>query len=448
MDTITNPPKSPMDYDDYEHDPISDEQGTPAQNMFFHSLHTMINNEASTGCVEWLPDNKGFIINQKKFFSNTVLPEYFGRAKYTSFTRRLKRWGFKRISNGPHAGAYYHDRFHRGMDFDMYDPADIGWESASSQPAYFGMSDINSPTLGQKHVLPPKKRAPSKKWNPENDVPSIPQVPAWCNISNVESQSLSRANANKREASYGAQSNDDVHAIPEIMRRIDRLKRKESNMDDFVDRPAKKIASYPYPTNTTVISNEAFSPTTSRRQYSKTDELARCNFGKSTRSPCAGFGLSYTPDFAQRQSMQQRRQDFEPSSFTRGSFPRPPLLSTDFHNRPSSIDNNCYSQRDFHWAPMTPSVNHFNYQPEPSIADVDRMRSTWSFSRRPQIMESGFCMARDSFAVKTNNKLDDESADRAAAYAAFCQLKRDEEQYRVPIPDPQKPKSFPYNRAA
>ncbi|KAL7465621.1 hypothetical protein ACHAXS_005930 [Conticribra weissflogii] len=405
----------------------------------------MINNEASTGCVEWLPDNKGFVINQKKVFSNTVLPEYFGKAKYTSFTRRLKRWGFKRITNGPHAGAYYHDRFHRGMNFDIYEPADIGWASASSPPTSFEMSDIHSPIVCPKQVLPPKKRGPSNKWNTEPDDSTIAQVPAWCSF--VESASLSQANANEREASFGAHNNHDVHAMPEIMRRIDRLKRKDINMNNLDFRPAKKMASYPM--TATMMCSEAFSPPILRSQYSNTNELARCNFGNRTRSPFAGFGQSHTPDLSRAQSKQQKNWGFEYSSFSRSSFLRPPLLSPDFHNRPSSsIDNHYHSQRDFHRAQMTPSLNRFNYQPESSISDVDRMCSSWSFSRRPQIMESGFGMTQERIASGTNNKLDDESADRAAAYAAFCQLKRDEEQFRVPIPDPQTPKFFPYNRAA
>lgn len=34
--------------------------------------------------------------------------------KYTSFTRKLNRWGFTRVTRGPETGAYYHKYFQRG----------------------------------------------------------------------------------------------------------------------------------------------------------------------------------------------------------------------------------------------------------------------------------------------------------------------------------------------
>jgi len=43
-----------------------------------------------------------------------TLPKYFKESKYTSFTRKLNRWGFSRVTRGPEAGAYYHPYFQRG----------------------------------------------------------------------------------------------------------------------------------------------------------------------------------------------------------------------------------------------------------------------------------------------------------------------------------------------
>lgn len=47
------------------------------------------------------------------------MPRHFGGrapgiAKFTSFTRKLNRWGFKRVARGKEMGAYYHDEFRRG----------------------------------------------------------------------------------------------------------------------------------------------------------------------------------------------------------------------------------------------------------------------------------------------------------------------------------------------
>ena len=42
------------------------------------------------------------------------MPLYFRHtSKWTSFTRKLNRWGFDRVSSGPEMGAYYHKFFQR-----------------------------------------------------------------------------------------------------------------------------------------------------------------------------------------------------------------------------------------------------------------------------------------------------------------------------------------------
>jgi hypothetical protein len=61
-----------------------------------------------------LPHGKAFIIYQKKKFANEILTKYFKESKYTSFTRKLNRWGFVRVTKGPEIGAYYHKCFQRG----------------------------------------------------------------------------------------------------------------------------------------------------------------------------------------------------------------------------------------------------------------------------------------------------------------------------------------------
>ena len=43
------------------------------------------------------------------------MARYYGHAKFTSFTRRLKRWNFTRIPSGPFMGAYVNVNFVRGQ---------------------------------------------------------------------------------------------------------------------------------------------------------------------------------------------------------------------------------------------------------------------------------------------------------------------------------------------
>ena len=56
---------------------------------------------------------RGFVIHDRNRFTNLVLMRFFDGAKFTSFTRRLKRWRFVRIPRGPELGAYYNPYFVR-----------------------------------------------------------------------------------------------------------------------------------------------------------------------------------------------------------------------------------------------------------------------------------------------------------------------------------------------
>lgn len=66
------------------------------------------------GIITWLPDGKSFTIVRPKAFVNEILPKYFKQAKYSSFTRKLHRWGFQRHLRGEEAGAFFHKLFQRG----------------------------------------------------------------------------------------------------------------------------------------------------------------------------------------------------------------------------------------------------------------------------------------------------------------------------------------------
>jgi hypothetical protein len=52
----------------------------------------ILSNEEYTDIIHWLHHGKGFVIANKKRFADEVLPKYFKKAKFTSFTRKLNRW--------------------------------------------------------------------------------------------------------------------------------------------------------------------------------------------------------------------------------------------------------------------------------------------------------------------------------------------------------------------
>lgn len=64
--------------------------------------------------ISWTPSGKSFhILNSKRFVAE-ILPHFFKSAKYSSFTRKLHRWGFVRHYRGKEAGAFYHKYFQKG----------------------------------------------------------------------------------------------------------------------------------------------------------------------------------------------------------------------------------------------------------------------------------------------------------------------------------------------
>ena len=48
--------------------------------------------------IVWVLDGKAFSVRRRKELVSDVLPQFFRESKYTSFTRKLYRWGFRQIS--------------------------------------------------------------------------------------------------------------------------------------------------------------------------------------------------------------------------------------------------------------------------------------------------------------------------------------------------------------
>jgi len=78
---------------------------------FPSKLFDVISDEAHSDIVQWLPGGKAFIIHDKKRFASDILPRYFKQSQFTSFTRKLTRWNFQRVTRGLLMGAYFHKHF-------------------------------------------------------------------------------------------------------------------------------------------------------------------------------------------------------------------------------------------------------------------------------------------------------------------------------------------------
>jgi hypothetical protein len=51
-------------------------------------------------CVSWLDDGMSFVIRNPDEFTRTVVPKFFKPTKFSSFTRKLYRWGFRQVNRG------------------------------------------------------------------------------------------------------------------------------------------------------------------------------------------------------------------------------------------------------------------------------------------------------------------------------------------------------------
>lgn len=51
-------------------------------------------------CIAWMDDGKSFVIRSPDIFTRNVVPKFFKATKFSSFTRKLYRWGFRQVNRG------------------------------------------------------------------------------------------------------------------------------------------------------------------------------------------------------------------------------------------------------------------------------------------------------------------------------------------------------------
>ena len=77
---------------------------------FTQKMHHVLKNKELEEIISWLPSGRSFVIRNPKNFAKEIIPKYFGKnIAYTSFTRRLVRWGWRNIAKG----TYYSTNFCR-----------------------------------------------------------------------------------------------------------------------------------------------------------------------------------------------------------------------------------------------------------------------------------------------------------------------------------------------
>ena len=97
--------------------------------------------------VSWLPHGKSFMIHDRPFFCDHILPHYF-KTKLTSFRQTLRSYGFAQMGgNGWDSGSYYHKLFVRddpslfeGMSQEVMKQAMPEWTHPQDEPNFYAES--------------------------------------------------------------------------------------------------------------------------------------------------------------------------------------------------------------------------------------------------------------------------------------------------------------------
>jgi len=116
-------------------------------NNFVYRLRVMLSDSSRHGhqfIVSWCGHGKAFMIHDRPYFSNDIMPHYF-KSKFTSFRQSLRNHGFAQIGgNGWDEGAYYHKLFLRdepllcqGLTQDQFKKSMPEWLPVEDEPTFY-----------------------------------------------------------------------------------------------------------------------------------------------------------------------------------------------------------------------------------------------------------------------------------------------------------------------
>ena len=123
--------------------------------------------------VGWQPHGRCFLVRDHRLILQVLL-KYLKISKWATFHRQLYVYGFKRITQGPDKGAYYHEKFLRGRPFLAAQMTRVsatrgarGRKKVSQEPDFWSMPWVKpiepsaqSAASGSLKKLAPPTRAP------------------------------------------------------------------------------------------------------------------------------------------------------------------------------------------------------------------------------------------------------------------------------------------------
>mmetsp|Transcript_1731 Transcript_1731/g.3499 ORF Transcript_1731/g.3499 Transcript_1731/m.3499 type:complete len:525 (+) Transcript_1731:215-1789(+) len=85
------------------------------QQSFPMKLHKILACKDYDHVVTWLPHGRAWKVLNDDMLVDQVLGRFFNHKSRASFLRQVNNWNFKRILTGPDEGAYYNEKFLRGL---------------------------------------------------------------------------------------------------------------------------------------------------------------------------------------------------------------------------------------------------------------------------------------------------------------------------------------------
>lgn len=101
-------------YRDYSHIAPSKTDSSPLrakgkEETFPVKLHRILSSQQFRHVITWLPHGRAWKIIDQTVFEKEVIPLFFRHDQYTSFSRQVNAWGFRRIAQGSDANSYFHE---------------------------------------------------------------------------------------------------------------------------------------------------------------------------------------------------------------------------------------------------------------------------------------------------------------------------------------------------
>jgi hypothetical protein len=143
----------------------------PKRATFPVKLHAILSRPDLSSAISWCNDGTAFRVQQPKEFAGNVLPCYFDHNNFSSFLRKVRGWGFKRIRSGPYAGAYYHNLFHRD---EPYLALRMKRQMGGS---FDGVTDSVGPSRASEAIAAHRRRGKTKKQSHMDAEFSTPSPP-------------------------------------------------------------------------------------------------------------------------------------------------------------------------------------------------------------------------------------------------------------------------------